>query len=65
LRGENQEQYIFYCRIVSGELGTGQGPEYQPDGPCEGEYKLEWIPKMEMKDKYILPEEIKNILLGN
>ena len=27
----NQEEFFFICEVISGELGSGTGPEYQPD----------------------------------
>lgn len=62
MNGEEQEQHVFFCKILSGELGSGQGPEYQPDGGYEGSYHLEWVHITEMEDKKILPEEIKGRL---
>lgn len=63
LDGVPQEQYIFHCRIAGGVLGTGQGPEFQPDSGYEGSYELEWVHKSEMREKPILPEEVKHIII--
>ena len=63
--GEEQEQHIYFCSIVSGEIGTGQGPEYQEGTGYEGSFEVEWVHITEMKDKHILPEEVKDILLGD
>ena len=60
--GKEQEQHIFFCKILDGELGSGQGPEYQPDGGYEGNYQPEWVHITEIEDKKILPEEIKGRL---
>jgi 8-oxo-dGTP pyrophosphatase MutT (NUDIX family) len=62
--GEEQEQHIFFCRVVSGKIGTGNGPEFQVGGEYRGSFDVEWVHKMEMKDRHILPEEVKDMLLG-
>lgn len=64
MNGEEQEQHIFFCKVVSGELGTGQGPEYQPDSGYEGTYEIEWVSLLDLEDKNILPEEIKYKFIG-
>lgn len=61
--GEEQEQHIFFCKITSGELGTGQGPEYQPDSGYEGSYEVEWVHITEMEYRHILPEVVKDKLI--
>lgn len=63
--GEEQEQHIYYCKIRSGDVGTGQGPEFQEGTGYEGSFEVEWVHIAEMKDKRVLPEEVKDILLGN
>jgi 8-oxo-dGTP pyrophosphatase MutT (NUDIX family) len=62
--GEEQEQHVYSCKIVSGEIGTGQGPEFQADSVYKGSFDVEWVHLSEMEDKHILPEEVKDILLG-
>ncbi|MDD3190936.1 MAG: NUDIX domain-containing protein [Candidatus Pacebacteria bacterium] len=61
--GEQQEQYIFFCEIVSGEIGTGQGPEFQADSGYEGNFEVEWLHFREIKTRNILPEEVKEIII--
>lgn len=63
MNGEEQEQHIFFCKVVSGELGTGQGPEYQPDSGYEGIYEIEWVSVFDLEGKNVLPEEIKYKLM--
>lgn len=63
--GEEQEQHIYFCTIISGDIGTGQGPEFQEDTGYEGSFEAEWVHIAEMKDKYILPEEVKDMLIGD
>lgn len=58
LEGEAQEQHIFHCRIRSGELGTGTGPEYQEGAGYQGSYEVAWVHRSEFAGKKILPEEV-------
>lgn len=60
--GEEQEQHIYHCRITGGELGTGQGPEFQLDSGYVGTYLPEWVHKKDMGEKVILPQEMKDLL---
>lgn len=64
LDGEEQEQHIFRCRIMGGELGTGEGPEYQEGGDYEGSFEIEWVHFSEFEGKHILPEEIAGLITG-
>ncbi|HEX8974050.1 MAG TPA: NUDIX domain-containing protein [Patescibacteria group bacterium] len=58
-----QREYFYKCNIVGGELGTGDGPEYQENSGYEGTHELEWIKLGELKKFDIRPMEIKNVLL--
>lgn len=63
--GGEQEQYIFYCRIIDGEIGTGDGPEFQPGSGYHGSYEVEWVNVNELGNKNVLPPEVKDKLFGN
>lgn len=63
MNGEDQEQHIFFCEIISGELGSGQGPEYQPAGGYEGSFEVEWVAFADLKHKHVLPEEVKDKII--
>ena len=56
--GEEQEQHIFRCRILDGEVGTGEGPEYQAGSGYEGSFEPMWLHRTELEGKIIFPEEI-------
>lgn len=54
----NQKEIFFLCRYVSGDFGTGIGPEFSNDpryADC-GEYIPEIIDKGVIKDILLLPE---------
>ena len=59
-----QREYFYKCNIVGGELGTGDGPEYQENSGYEGVYELEWIKFGELKNFDIRPGAIKDVLLN-
>lgn len=63
---ENElEEYLFLCEYVSGEFGTGTGPEFSgnPKYIDRGEYLPEIISKEEFKDLRVLPEEFKEKII--
>lgn len=43
-RGEiKQLEHFYICDIASGELGTGNGPEYDENSNYEGTHEIEWL----------------------
>lgn len=65
LKSEDKEEYFFLCEYVSGEIGTGEGPEFSGDPKYidSGTYTPEIISKQEIKNTFILPPEIKEKLV--
>ena len=63
--GEDFEQYLFLCKYVSGTLGTGSGPEFSGDPKYidRGLYIPTIVPKEEIKNIRLLPEEFKEKLI--
>lgn len=61
----NQQEYFFLCEYVSGEFGTGDGPEFSnnPKYIDSGKYLPEIIKKEDIKDILLLPPEIKEKLV--
>lgn len=57
----NQKEIFFLCEYVSGEFGTGEGPEFSNDPKYidSGKYIPEIIKRDEIKDILLLPPEIK------
>jgi ADP-ribose pyrophosphatase YjhB (NUDIX family) len=62
---ENQDEYLFLCKYISGELGTGSGPEFSGDPKYaeRGLYIPTIVPKEEIKNIRLLPEEFKEKLI--
>jgi len=38
-----QLEHFYICEIVSGNLGSGSGPEYDVNSDYEGTHDIEWI----------------------
>lgn len=57
----NQKEYFFLCKYISGEFGTGEGPEFSnnPKYIDSGKYLPEIIKKEDVKNITLLPPEIK------
>ncbi len=60
-----QKEYFFLCEYVSGEFGTGEGPEFLNDPKYidSGNYIPEIVELSKIKDLLLLPENIKDKLL--
>lgn len=59
------EEHLYYCIYKSGKLGTGTGPEFSGDSKYadRGQYIPIIIPKNEIRNIRLLPEEFKEKLL--
>lgn len=63
---ENEfEEHLFLCEYVSGEFGTGTGPEFSGDSKYidRGEYLPEIISKENFRKLRVLPEEFKEKII--
>lgn len=60
-----QMQFYYLCQIISGEIGTGVGPEFNRDVSQYGTYKVEWLPITEIKDKIVYPLSVRNKIISN
>lgn len=64
LESQGRKQYFFVAKYKSGKIGSGKGEEMSnPDYEKYGAYILEIIPKEEIKNINLLPEEIKEEIL--
>jgi 8-oxo-dGTP diphosphatase len=64
-RGEiEQLEYFYFCDIVSGELGTGDGPEYDVNSDYEGIHEIEWLRINDLLDYDLRPKEVASKLLN-
>lgn len=56
---DNYEKF-YLVDYVDGEFGTGKGEEFSmPDEQKHGKYEIVKIKKEQIKDYFILPEEVK------
>jgi len=55
------DEYLFYCKYISGELGTGTGPEFSNDPryTYRGNYIPTIIKKEDVKNIRLFPDEFK------
>ena len=61
---QGQVQYFYNCKIISGEVGTGTGPEWNGRNVEKyGTYKVVWIPISLLKDKTVYPFEVRDKIL--
>lgn len=62
---DEYEEHLFLCKYISGNFGTGTGPEFSGDPKYidRGEYLPEIISKKEFKTLRILPEEFKEKII--
>lgn len=62
---DEYEEHLYYCIYKSGKLGTGNGPEFSGDPKYidRGEYIPTIIPKKEIRNIRLLPEEFKEKML--
>lgn len=62
---EELDEYLFLCKYISGDLGTGTGPEFSGDPKYadRGLYIPTIVPKEEVKNIRLLPEEFKEKLI--
>jgi hypothetical protein len=57
---KGQMEYFYLAEIVGGELGSGDGPEFQKDSGYIGAYKIEWTDVDKLDSIDFRPKEINN-----
>jgi 8-oxo-dGTP diphosphatase len=60
---KGQLEFFYECKILSGKVGTGDGPEYQPDSGYIGSYQPEWRALDELSSLELRPRQLKEKLL--
>lgn len=62
----NRDEIFYTAHILSGKLGTGNGPEFQNvDYTKYGKYEIVKINKKNLNEYNVLPIEVKNKILEN
>ena len=59
-----QLEHFYFCDIVSGELGTGDGPEYDVNSDYEGIHEIEWLGINDLLNYDLRPKEVASKLLN-
>lgn len=60
---KNQKEFFYFCLVKSGEIGTGNGPEFFCNSEYEGEHIIELVDFSELDNKNLKPKEIKEELI--
>lgn len=60
----NQSESFFICGIVSGVVGTGDGPESSRDLKSSGTYHPEWVPLTALPSMNVMPVEVRDDILS-
>ncbi|MDP3882483.1 MAG: NUDIX domain-containing protein [Candidatus Staskawiczbacteria bacterium] len=56
-----QREYFYFCEIKSGQLGSGNGPEFN-DSSYIGRYDIEWIDIDNLRSIGLRPAEVKDLI---
>ena len=59
------KEYFYLCRYVSGEFGTGDGPEFSnnPKYADSGNYIPEIVSREDIEKIVLLPEDVRDLFL--
>lgn len=62
---ETLDEYVFLCEYISGDFGTGSGPEFSNDPAYKdrGNYSPELVAPEEVKNIPLIPIEFKEQLV--
>lgn len=60
---KGQMEYFYLAKIVFGELGSGNGPEFQKDSGYKGSYQLEWLEIVDIADIDFRPKQLRQALI--
>jgi 8-oxo-dGTP pyrophosphatase MutT (NUDIX family) len=60
---EGQQEFFYSCDIIGGQIGTGQGPEFQLNTQYVGEYKISWVDLKELQGIDLRPKEVKHKII--
>lgn len=60
--GRSKDEYFYLCKYISGEFGTGDGPEFNnnPEYADRGQYIPEIVKRENIEKIVLLPEDIKD-----
>lgn len=66
---EGQYEFFYLCDVIDGEVGTGQGPEFQSGTQYAGEYRISWVdlnmlPRLNLKPEKVREKIIRDYLFA-
>jgi 8-oxo-dGTP pyrophosphatase MutT (NUDIX family) len=62
---EDHIEFFYTCHIVSGELGTGKGPEFTRDPSQFGVYEIQRVPISDLAGKAVYPFDVRDRVIGS
>ena len=60
---EGISEYFFTADIVGGQLGSGDGPEYQNNTHYEGTHEIDLVDINNLPQINLKPEEVKDLII--
>ena len=60
-----QKELYYICKIISGKVGTGDGPESTRDPQIYGTYKNEWLSLSSISTKNLQPTEVRDKVVSD
>ena len=60
---KGHQEFFYLCEMVGGEVGTGQGPEFQPGTEYQGEFKAEWVDIEKLPIVDLRPNEVRDAII--
>lgn len=60
----DQVELYFLCKILTGTIGTGDGPEFSRNRELSGTYKPEWISMASLSSVDAVPTEVRDKVIS-
>lgn len=60
----DQSESFFICKILSGVVGTGDGPEFNRDSKLSGAYRPEWVSLAALPSMNVMPVEARDKVIS-
>lgn len=58
----SQTEYFYFCHIISGELGTGTGPEFERNPETSGTYTIQKVSLAALSSMNLYPTDVRDRL---
>ncbi|GEM_PF-310894 len=60
---KGQLELYYWCTVVGGQIGSGSGPEFQPNSHYVGEHKPEWVDFSLLPNLDVKPHEVRDLVV--